>query len=346
MVTRSRVVVAAMPARALLGVILVVTLRTTAFAQGMDVVQVKNGDRFTGDVSELKRGELAFSTAAAGTIDIAWSQVVRLTSTQMLDVELSSGTRYTGTISSPADGELVVQTTAGPTMPIPLSEIAHIRVVGATFLERTSGTVDFGLRLTNGAQSYTFEGAAINRTRSYETELTVSSWFSKQDEAENESRNNVELDFRRLLTRRWFALALGQWQQDDELELDRRLLFGGGIGRWLVDDSEMHLALEGGLDYTGALYQDADETDHSAEVFGDVDWHWSPTSATTLATLARTEISLDQKRIRLDFDGTLRRDIFWNLYWSVNAFEEYDSDPPDDRPRSSFGLAIGLGWTF
>ena len=81
----------------------------------MDVVKVENGDQITGDVERLERGELSFSTAAAGTIDITWSQVVTLSSKQILDVDTSSGMRYTGTISSPADGQLVVQTATGPT---------------------------------------------------------------------------------------------------------------------------------------------------------------------------------------------------------------------------------------
>ena len=50
--------------------------------------------------------------------------------------------------------------------------------------------------------------------------------------------------------------------------------------------------------------------------------------------------------MRLDLDAQLRRDIFWNLYWSVNVSHDADSDPPEDAPKNSFVLSIGLGWTF
>jgi hypothetical protein len=321
-------------------------LHSTAFAQDADVVQVKNGDRIKGEVSELERGELAFDTVAAGTIGITWSEVVRLSSTRILDIELSSGVRYTGTVSSPADGQLVVQTASGPTMPIALSDIAHIRVVGETFFKRTSGEADFGLTWTNGSTTYTFDGNAVNRTRSYKTELKVDSWLSDQDDGVTETRNNIELDFRRLLSGRWYATGLLHFQQDDELELDWRTVVGGGVGRWLVDSSEMELSVEGGLNYNGESYASAEGTDHSAEVFGGVDWNWSPTGPTAATVDARTEVSLERKRIRLEFEAKLRRDIFWNLYWSVRAFDDFDSDPPEDRHRSAFGLAIGVGWSF
>jgi len=34
------------------------------------------------------------------------------------------------------------------------------------------------------------------------------------------------------------------------------------------------------------------------------------------------------------------------MYWSFNLYENFDGSPPDDRPRSDFGLSFALGWTF
>jgi len=42
----------------------------------------------------------------------------------------------------------------------------------------------------------------------------------------------------------------------------------------------------------------------------------------------------------------VRHDIFGNMYWAFNIHEKFDSDPPDDSPRSDFGLSLSLGWTF
>jgi hypothetical protein len=332
------------PVPAVLAIVLLAAVSSAAFAQ--DVVQVTNGDRITGDIEGLERGSLEFGTAAAGTLEIDWDEVVRLTSTTMLDVELSNGMRYSGTLTSPADGQVIVQTASGPTMPIALSDIARIRVVAATFVERTSGSVDFGFAVTSHSTSYTLIGNALNRTRSFETELDVESRLLRQEDEDSETRNDILLKVKRLLSRRWFASALAQVEEDDELELDWRVLLGGGVGRWLVDTNDMQLSLEGGLDYNSESYTSAEGTDHSAEVFGDVDWHWSPDGHTEVTTKAKTEVSLDRKRVRLDFHAQLRRDAFRSLYWSVSTFDDFDSDPPDDRPRSSLGLAIGLGWSF
>jgi hypothetical protein len=264
----------------------------------------------------------------------------------MLDVDTASGMRYTGTISSPADGQLVVQTATGPTTPIPLSDIARITSVGETFFERTSGAVDFGFLVTNDTRSYSLNGEAKNRTRSYHTDLAIESLLSYQEAGRTDRRNNIKLEARRLFVNRWFILAMVQGQQDDELELDWRTEIGGGAGRVLNESLETLLLIEGGIDYNAENYAIADGTDRSAEVFGEIAWEWSPTGPSKASITAKTEISLDRARVRLDLDAHLRRDIFWNLYWSVNVFDDADSDPPYDTPKSSFGLSIGLGWTF
>jgi hypothetical protein len=342
MVVRRRGVLA----RTLVALVFVLTLDATAFGQTTDVVQVMNGDRFNGDVRRLERGSLAFRTPAAGTIDITWSQVVTLTSSKDLLVELGSGVRYSGSISSPSDGLLVVQTTTGPTMPIALSEIIRITPVEATFLERTTGSVDFGLTATTDTRTYTLDGTARNRTRFSELKFELSSWLSEQEGSATRTRNLALLDVRRFLRGRWFILALAEGHQEDELELDWRSVVGGGIGRLLVQSNEMLLAVEGGVNYDGERFTDAPETDHSAEVFGGVDWDWFPSGPTEAVVTAKTYVSLDQARARIEFDAKLRRDVFWDLYWSVNAYDSFDSDPPGDRPQSAFGVAIGLGWSF
>jgi hypothetical protein len=333
-------------ARTQVALVFLVMCNATTFAQATDVVAVMNGDRFNGDVRRLERGSLAFRTPAAGTIDITWSQVVTLTSSKDLLVELASGARYSGSISSPSDGLLVVQTTTGPTMPIALSEIIRITPVEATFLERTTGSVDFGLTATTDTRTYTLDGSARNRTRFSELRLDLSSWLSEQDGSATRTRNLATLDVRRFLQGRWFILALAEGHQEDELELDWRFVLGGGIGRMLVQSNEMLLAVEGGANYDGERFTNESETDRSAEVFGGVDWDWFPSGPTEVAVTAKTYISLDQARARIEFNATVRRDVFWDLYWSVNAYDSFDSDPPDDRPRSAFGVAVGLGWSF
>ena len=315
---------------------------------GTDVVQVTNGDRFTGTVSRLDRGKLLFSTDAAGTIPIAWSQVVRLTSSQELDVETTSGMRFSGPITSPADGRLLVRTDSGTTLPIAMEDVIRITPIASDFRARTSGSLGAGLnfRTAENTTNYTLDGTALYRGRSYEVEATLASWLSRRDDADREARSDLVVNLRRLLPSRWFALATIEGQQNDELELDWRFLAGGGVGRKLIQTQETLLSAHGGVDYDAERYLGL-STDHSAEAFVGVDWDWLPAGGSTEArVIGTTYASLARGRVRVELDAEVSRDLFWRLYWAVHALESYDSDPPGDRRRSDFGVSSTLGWSF
>jgi hypothetical protein len=327
--------------------VLLIAAGATAYAQ--DVVEVTNGDRIKGTVRGLERARLSFRTDAAGTISIAWGQVVTITSNENLEVELSSGERYSGTISSPAPAQLVVQTASGPTQPIDLKTVSRMTPIGATFLARTTGSIDFGATITksDAARTYTLDATAENRTRATESEARFASWLQRSDDEDAITRNDLKLDVRRFLPRRWFAVAKFAVQEDDELDLDWRVMAGGGVGRRLVQSNRMILLVEGGLDYAGDSYGGEDSTDHSAEVFAGFNWDFFPPAwASDAKVVAATFISLQRQRMRLDVDAQMRRDIFWSMYWSINLFNNFDSDPPGDRKRSNLGLSLTVGWTF
>jgi hypothetical protein len=327
---------------------LVCVLHASVYASGTDVVQVANGDKFTGDVVRLERRELEFSTPSAGTIAIRWEDVVSLTSTRTFDVELISGERFTGTISSPSAGKLVVQSATGPSRPLDLKDIVRIRRIEPKFRERLTGSIDFGLSFTqaDATTTYNLEGEAEHRTRSYLTDVSFDSWLSSRDNASTLARNELSVNVRRLLRERWFAVGTFQVQQDDPLELRARIIAGGGVGRQLVQTQRALVAAEGGLNYDGERYTGTDTIDNLAELFAGVKADWFARGATTASTTALTHIGLSRGRIRLDLDADVRRDFFWNLYWSVEVIERADSDPPGGRPKNDFGLTLALGWSF
>ena len=56
-----------------------------------DVVTLKNGDRFTGEIKGVAREALEFDTEAVGTINIEWPHIASITSTFDYEVEVTEG---------------------------------------------------------------------------------------------------------------------------------------------------------------------------------------------------------------------------------------------------------------
>src|SRR3954454_17315964 len=73
-----------------------------------DVVVMKNGDRFTGEIKRLEDGKLIFSAPyMKDAVSLDWRQVDRLESKDLFNVYLTNGGVRTGVVnkkSQPRDG--------------------------------------------------------------------------------------------------------------------------------------------------------------------------------------------------------------------------------------------------
>jgi hypothetical protein len=338
-------------------VLLSVVKPPDALAQGTGVVEVASGDRIRGDVRRLEHGRLDLRTPRAapgaerwaGTISIVWSEITLIASSDRLEVELVSGEVIVGTIETPQPRRMLVQTASGPSALIDMNDVVRIVPMEHGFRARTTGEIGFGFVLTRDTRTYSLNGDALHRSlnHAYETQIGFASWLLSQEDTDHLTRNSVKVDVRRRLPNRWYAVAKGEATQDDELELDARLLAGGGVGRRLIQSNRHELRAEGGFDYDGDRFTGTGAFDHSAEAFAGINWNWfEPGHSMDAEADATTFFGLTRSRFRLEVDASVRREVLSDIYWSVKVFEDFDSDPPDARPRSNVGVTFLIGWTF
>lgn len=326
-----------------------VAIGSPAFAADSDVVVLTNGNRMTGSVTELSRGELSFSIDGAGSVDIDWTNVASLTCSHALDIELGSGERLHGSISSPEPGKLEVRSDAGSTKVVAMTDVVRMTPVAATFVERTSGSIEAGLSFlqANDEIDLTLSAEAENRTRNYLTEASFTSLLRRRDDASTLRRNHFDIGSRRFLSNRWFVLGQGEVEEDTKLSLDLRVLVFGAVGRTLVQSHRTALGVYGGLDYDLEQYEDIPGTDHSVEALGAVEWEWFELgSSTTVSADATTYVSLERSRVRFDVDAGIEHDIVRNYYVTLEFFGAFDSDPPEGLDDSDIGLALAVGRSF
>src|SRR5687767_15129307 len=68
-------------------------------------IVLKNGDRVTGEITDLEYGLLRLSTDDMGTISIEWSAIASIDSQYTFDVQVAGGRRYAGIIATSDDGQ-------------------------------------------------------------------------------------------------------------------------------------------------------------------------------------------------------------------------------------------------
>src|SRR4029077_1203261 len=92
---------------AVVGAALVAASAAGLAAQKTDLVVLKNGDRVTGEIKQLSRGQLEYATDNVGRIYVEWNSIARVSSVNYFEIELSSGRKYYGQlVPPPADGQL------------------------------------------------------------------------------------------------------------------------------------------------------------------------------------------------------------------------------------------------
>lgn len=150
-----------------------------------DLVVMKNGDRFTGEIKKLEHGILYFkSSYMLESVQLDWAQVDKLESKDQFFVGLQNGKRYTGGIekvgevSQPA---VVRLDTEGGGIEIKQADVISIQQSEGGFWSQLNGSVDYGLSYSSGNSALSSSlgaGVEYQRTKTY-VSLATSSQFQQ-----------------------------------------------------------------------------------------------------------------------------------------------------------------------
>jgi hypothetical protein len=125
---------------------------------------------------------------------------------------------------------------------------------------------------------------------------------------------------------------------------------GAGIGRRLVTSNRNLVSIAGGIVLTRETFADRADFDSSAEALLAIDAQTFKFDSPELDLSGRvaTFPSLTTVgRVRVQATARARIELVKNLYWSLNLYDNYDSDPPSDTDRrNDFGIHSSLGFTF
>ena len=296
----------------------------------------------------MDRGNLAFAIANAGTVDIHWKNIERLESTRSFEVETTSGAHLSGPIRTVVPGQLE----------IPTDRPAHrTDGRGASDGNRWGDRAPADLRVGGvGPRVPAGEprGELYARCRCQEsdtfllTEARFSSLLTHLNGEDFASRNDFELQTRRLFPGGWFVPVQFLFQQDQALELDSRFLIDAAVGKYLVQGLGTSLGAYIGVDYAVSQYREVPGTNHAVEALGTAEWDWfESTSKTELKTFVTTYVGLNESRVRVEWDADIRRDLFRTFYLSIHLFDSYNSNPPASVAQTNdFGLSFGIGYSF
>jgi len=318
-----------------------------------DVVILKNGDHVTGEIKSLERGKLSLSTDSMGTVEIEWEDVERVTSQWVFEVETETGLRIVGSLSPAVEPETME--IIGESFRNTLNQTSVVRLtqIEAGFLARLEGYLDLGFSFAraNRATELILGGEVKSRSVTRQLKTTFSSLFNDRKDLDSTARNVLTVDWTRFFSNRWLVTGLATFTQNQELGLDLRSVFGGDLGRHLIQNNRSLLTLRGGAVITRERFTGSDPGRSNIEGTGTIVYElfsFDDPEMDITTTLTVLPSLSDWGRIRADLDTRIQYELFKDFFWSITLFDNYDSDPPTsgESERNDFGINTSVGWSF
>ena len=203
----------------------------TVWAQKTDIVVLKNGDRITGEVKELRVGKLEYSTDDVGTIFIEWDKVIFLKSKSTYELETEAGDKYFGTVDTDTTENKLLVLNQNRTVPLELPQVVRISRIKDSVWKRLDGSADLGFSYTKASEvgQLILNADVRYRTRRISSNLTASSTNTFREDEETTKRNTLKWISFLFFPDPWATAGLVKLEQNSELGIDLRLLLGGGL---------------------------------------------------------------------------------------------------------------------
>jgi putative salt-induced outer membrane protein YdiY len=322
----------------------------------LDVVVMKNGDRFTGEIKKLEHGILYFKASyMVDSVQLDWDQVARLESNDQFFIALTNGTRLEGRVEkSQAEGNAgtIQLVTPGSTMEISDRDLTTIRQKEENFVSQLTGSVNYGLNFTKESDAIS---SALNASVEYRraknvATMSTSSQFTGQSNAPSTNRYTFDAAYQRELTQKWFATGLFDLLKSDQQQLNLRTTGGGGFGRRIYRTDKTGITLIGGIVFDREKYlpqNRVNTTQLNGEAIVGLNFYTFRFKVFDLSSETAVYPSMtDPGRVRISSVSNLEVEIVKNFSWNFHLYENFDSRPPIAAPRNDLGITTGLGWTF
>jgi len=320
-------------------------------AQKTDILVLNRGDAITGEVKELNRGKLSYKTDDMGTLSIEWDKIAHLTIKNYFDVENRFGIRYFGRLAASEEpGQLLI--ILSDTVTVRMMNIVAISRIRASFWSRLDGYVDLGFDFQKANDNRQLNGAGEVKYRGekWASKLSGSTYFQRQEGADETSRNNLGLDGRRLFGNHWSAVIFMSLEQNQQIDLDLRKTFGLGAVREMIHTNKMTFSAAASLAYANEDYSNDESTTNTlqAPLLADFAFFVFDSPKTDITSdLTVTPILNDLGRWRIDFNFRLAYELISDFTIGFRFFDNFDSRQPSTGESSNdFGMTFSLGYTF
>lgn len=320
------------------------------YAAKNDIVILKNGDRITGEIKELKKGKLKYSTDDIGVIYIEWTNISELYSPVYFEFVTAYGEKYFGSIGWSKPGYFKV---IGPmlTKEIEINDVVILYPIKNSFWQRVDGSFNIGLSYTKASdviQTNT-DLKIIYRNRKSTNELKYSNILTYQQSSTQSTKQDASYSYGRLIQKKFYWSTGLSWQQNSQLGILSRTSINGQYGKLLLVSNSNSLHLSAGLVLNSEVSYD-DERNENMEAVAQITYDFYSFDDPKLNIYVHYYVypSLTiAGRVRQDFSSEIKWKFISDFTFSLQLYTNVDSNPVTlGASNLDWGIITSLGYTF
>lgn len=311
-----------------------------------DVLEMRNGDRLSGEIVGLEKGKILFSGPYAKRVPLSWAEVASVHLDEPILIELASGEVVRGRIAPAEDGTVRLLSEDGERL-VPLDALVALRRKPKPAYE-LSGGLNFGASVTGGntsTESYHFDGQLGLRTRAARYGLAASADYEEDEDEATVNELELNADYARFLSKRWYVSSNLGLAHDPFQDLRLRTTIGIGAGYQLAETETRKLSAEAGLSYVWEDYEDGPDQEQPAARWA-LNYEEKFGERFTLFHRHELFVGLEDSDDSLFTSSTgLRVPLGESLRGTVQVDADYDGEPAPGAEHLDTALLVLLGYS-
>ncbi|HEY3442213.1 MAG TPA: DUF481 domain-containing protein [Paludibaculum sp.] len=341
-----------------------------------DQITLKNGDRVSGKIVTADDKTITLKTEFAGDIKIDRTLITGITTDAPLNVTLKDAAPVQAKISGATEG-LQLQKADGSAVTVKGESLVAIRDDASQKafdreVERTNhprlndfwvGFVTLGVANSSGNSSTTSVATAASAVRAAgrnKLSINFNQIYARQSttiptgETANRMGGSVRLD--RNLSKKIFIYGINAYEYDKFLDLNLRMIAGGGFGYHIWANKKGFLDTFGGGNWNRETYDITNkvkpdvyltQTRNAGELTLGQELGYQPMSRLKLNEKLSFYPNLTTTgEYRMNFATTASVPIWKWLEFNVGFASSYQSNPPDGKVRNDTILSTGIRASF
>jgi putative salt-induced outer membrane protein YdiY len=312
-------------------------------------VILKNGDRLTGKILEVKDGVLTLETDYSEPIKLKFESVQKMTSSEPVELHLTNGEVLKGEITTNTMGQVAVS--AEPGREAVAVKLDNITALNPPPIEpvRWKGNINIGGNWQDGnTDTMNISAGALAVRRTDNDRFLINFLYNNSEDSGIRTAENAygQLKYDYFMNPKWYLYLNVDMLSDEFKDIKFRTSVGPGVGYQIWEEDDKALGLEAGISYTS----------EDRDVGEDTDWLSARIGANFVYRLFSNVLFTDQFVIypNLDDSGeyTLRNeaalvtDIGASWAFRLSNIWERNSDPGPVLEQDDFTWILGLQYSF